>query len=389
MALSDQEKAVADWLAARRDEMVALLEELVNVDGGSYDKAGVDACGEVLKRVFREAGLAVETVPHAVFGEAIKAHLPAEAANDQRPIVLMGHRDTVFPKGEPARRPFKIVGDRAFGPGVMDMKGGLVMNAFVMAAFAALGGHPAPLLMLVTSDEEIASPSSRPVIEASARAARAVFNAEPSKPPHAIVSGRKGGVFLICDIHGKAAHSGANYQAGVSAIEALALKIPALHRLTDFEKGITVNVGLVSGGQTVNTIAPHARAEIDLRYLKAADRAPAIEAIRAIVEAASLPGTSGTLQIRGEFLPLEESPEGARLFALYRAAGRDLGLEITAEFTGSCADSGYTAAVGCPTLCSIGPVGDHGHTDAEYLELASLVPAAQTLALSILRIGQA
>jgi glutamate carboxypeptidase len=386
--MSAQEQAITAWLAGQRPAMVALLEELVNTDGGTYDKAGVDAAGEVLKRFFQSIGLEPTTIPHDRFGDAIRAELPLPLAssNDQRPIVLLGHRDTVFPKGEPQRRPFTVKGNLAFGPGVADMKAGLVMNAFVLAAFTKLGGHPAPIAMLVTSDEEIASPSSRPVIEAEARGARAVFNSEPSQAPHQITKGRKGGVFMVMDVVGKAAHSGAFYERGISAIEEIARKVIQLHKLTDLPAGITVNVGTIKGGQTVNTIAPWASAEIDLRYVTAAQRQPAIDAIRTIVETCTVKGATATLTISGEFLPLEQSEEALRMLTVYQGAARELGFEVEAVFGGGCADSGLTAAQGCPTLCSVGPVGGHGHTPEEFCDLDTLVPCAQALALSVMRL---
>ncbi len=389
MTSTPTESAVAAWLADQKPAMIALLAQLVNADSGTYDKAGVDACGEVLKDFFRSIGLEPTTIPHDVFGDAIRVELGHPTSNDPRPVVLLGHRDTVFPKGEPLRRPFRIEGTRGYGPGVADMKAGLVMNAFVLAAFAKLGGHPAPVAMLVTSDEEIASPSSRPVIEAEARGARVVFNSEPSHAPHKITSGRKGGVFMEMVVTGKAAHSGAYYERGVSAIEEIARKVQALHKITDLPAGITVNVGTIKGGQTVNTIAPWASGEIDLRYVTAAQRQPAIDAIRAVVEQCSLPGASATLTIKGEFLPLEETPESQALFKLYREAGAGLGMDVEATFTGGCADSGLTSAQGCPTLCSVGPVGDHGHTPEEYCDLDSLVPCAQALAVTIMRLPAA
>jgi glutamate carboxypeptidase len=139
----------------------------------------------------------------------------------------------------------------------------------------------------------------------------------------------------------------------------------------------------------VNTIAPWASGEIDLRYVTAAQRQPAIDAIRAVVETCSVPGASGALTIKGEFLPLEETPESRALFSVYKAAGAELGMDVEARFTGGCADSGLTAAQGCPTLCSVGPVGDHGHTPEEYCDIDSIVPCAQALALSVMRVGDA
>ena len=382
---SDLEKRICAWLADSRQDMLSLLEEVVNIDGGSYDKAGVDAVGDRFVRHFGERGLLTRIEPHEVYGNAIHVALDDSPTNE-KPIVLMGHRDTVFPKGEPTRRPFKIENGRAYGPGVADMKAGLVMNAFVLEAFKRFGGAPAPLAGLITSDEEIASPSSRPVIERVAREARCVFNSEPGRPTGNVVQGRKGGIFMRLEVIGKAAHSGGNFEKGISAIGELAHKIVALHALTDLPRGLTVNVGLVSGGQSVNTTAPLAEGRIDLRYVKPADRSYALDAIHRIVETATVPGTKASLEILGEFLPLTQSADSGNLFDAYAAASKDLGMTVKGEFAGGCADSGFTAGVGCPTLCAVGPVGGNAHTPEEYLEVESMVPRAQALALAIMRL---
>lgn len=376
---------VVDWLAHQHDAMIALLREAVDTGSGSYDKAGVDAVGAVFERFFATHGLPTTREPHATFGDAIHIRLD-DAPSNERPIVLMGHRDTVFPKDEELRRPFRIDGGRAYGPGVADMKAGLVMNAFVLAAFKRFGGAPGPLAGLITSDEEIASPSSRPIIERVARGARCVFNSEPGRPTGAVVTGRKGGVFMIVEVHGRAAHSGGAFEKGISAIGELAHKIVAIHALTDLSRGITLNVGLVKGGQSVNTTAPHAEGQIDLRYVDPADRARTLDAIRHIVATPTVAGTTAALTIRGEFLPLVQTPDAVTMFETYLAAAADAGLAVTGEFSGGCADSGFTAGVGCPTLCSVGPVGGNAHTPEEYLEIDSLVPRAQALALAILRL---
>ena len=388
-ARNDAEQAVVDWLASQHDAMMALLERMVNTDSGSRNKAGVDAAGDVLKAFYAEHELDHETIANETYGEAIRVPLSHPTANDQRPIVLMGHRDTVFPEGEAGRRPFRIENGRAYGPGVADMKAGLVMNAFLMAAFKQFGGHPGPLLALITSDEEIASPSSRPIIASEARAARAVFNSEPGRPTGNVVNARKGGVFMHCDVTGKAAHSGGAYKDGISAIEELAQKITRLHALTDLDRGITINVGLISGGQTVNTVAPWASCEIDLRYIEAATRDGTVEAIREIVETPYVAGTVSTFRINGEFLPVEPSDASNRLLSLYQTSAAEAGLKVAAEFSGGCADSGISAAEGCPTICAVGPVGGLAHTPEEYLEVASIVPRAQSAALAIMRIAEA
>ena len=383
--LTAHEAKLTGWLSSQQDAMLDLLRELVNIDSGSYDKVGVEAVGQRLMRFFEDNGLVVSIETHERFAPAIHVRLDAVAVNE-RPIVLMGHRDTVFAKGEAARRPFRIENGRACGPGVSDMKSGLVMNAFVLAAMKRFGGAPAPVVGLITSDEEIASPSSRPIIERVARAARCVFNAEPGRLSGNVVTGRKGGVFLRFEVVGKAAHSGGAFEKGISAIAELAHKIVAMHNLTDLGRGVTVNVGIVAGGQSVNTTAPYAEGQIDLRYIEPADRALALTSLQAIVDTATVPGTTAKLEIMGEFLPLTPTGAAQTLFAGYQAAAAEVGLDIQGEFTGGCADSGFSAGVGCPTVCATGPVGSNAHTPEEYMEVASLVPRAQALALAILRL---
>lgn len=379
------ETQITDWLASQKQAMIDLLRDVVNIDSGSYDKAGVDAVGARFERHFSEHGMSAWRESHATYGDAIHA-LVAKPGSNEEPILLMGHRDTVFPKGEAERRPFTIKDGRAYGPGVADMKAGLVMNVFVAAAFKRFGGSPHPIKVLITSDEEIASPSSRPVIEREGRAARCVFNSEPGRPTGNVVTGRKGGIFMHCAVTGKAAHSGANFAAGVSAIGELAHKIVQIHALTDLAKGITLNVGLISGGQSVNTTAPSAEGQIDFRYVEPADREAVMAAIEKIVATSYVPGTTATLTIKGEFLPAVQSEASKVLFETYQGAARQAGLAtLQGEFSGGCADSGFTAAVGTPTICGVGPVGGLAHTPEEYLELDSIVPRAQALALAILR----
>jgi glutamate carboxypeptidase len=374
------------WLQSQQPAMLALLEALVNTDSGSYDKAGVDRVGDRIAAFFASEGIAGEQFPQEAAGDVRRFRVPGPG---NAPIVLMGHMDTVFPQGEATRRPFTIRDGKAYGPGVCDMKAGLVINAYVMAAFKRFGGNHAALTALFTSDEEIGSPASRALIESTATGAKAVLNAEPGRPSGAVVTGRKGGIFLIMDVKGKAAHSGANHQDGRSAIGALAAKITALHALTDYDRGITCNVGLISGGQSVNTVAPEARCEIDLRYVKATDRDFLVESCQRIAAAEHVPGTTATLSTKGEFLPLEQTSSNMALFETYAAAAAALGQNVTGEFTGGCADSGFTSAVGAPSLCATGPIGARAHTPEEYMEVATMVPRAEALVMTIAALSAA
>ena len=383
------EAAITTWLATQRGAMTDLLRRMVDTDSGSYDKPGIDAVGALVRAFLEGHGIPVEVLPQPRHGDCLRATVPGPAGTNSGNVILMGHRDTVFPEGEAARRPFTIEGNLAYGPGVADMKAGLVMNLFVLAAFAHFGGSPAPLVGLFTGDEEIGSPEGRAVIETEARTARAVFNSEPGRVSGNVVTGRKGGVFMAMRITGKAAHSGGNFSAGISAIEELARKVQALHALTDLDRGTTVNVGLVRGGQSVNTVAPWAEGEIDLRYVLPADRDDAMAQVEAIIARSHVPGTRAELHIKGEFAPLTQSPAAKRLFDLYVDAAASTGFTTAGEFTGGCADSGFTAGMGAATICAVGPVGGKAHSPDEFLVLDSMVPRAQACARAILGLERA
>lgn len=371
---------VLAWLAPRADEMEALLRRLVDIDSNSFDKAGTDAVGEAVAEVLRGAGIAVTRIAKEGFGDVFRAEVPGHGQNQH--ALLLGHRDTVFAKGTVATRGYSRDGNLAFGPGVADMKGGLVANIFALRAIHAAGGLPFPVVALFTSDEEIGSPTGRAEIEAAAAGARAVFNTEPGRVSGNVVTGRKGGASFLIRIKGVAAHSGVNHEAGASAIEALARKIVRLHAITDYASGITTNVGVIRGGATHNTVAPWAEAELDLRFKTLEQRARLIDVITGIVTNEDVPGTSGAITTKALFLPLEERHSQA-LLAQYQQAAARIGFAVAGEYTGGCADSGFTAALGVPTLCGLGPVGGKAHTDDEFLRLDTLLPRTQALAATI------
>jgi glutamate carboxypeptidase len=385
--LAPQEKALMEWIAARREAMIGLTAQLVNIDSNSYDKAGVDAVGQALQAFLEAEGAVCEWIPVEGHGDALRASFGG--GSNGRPAMMLGHRDTVFPVGEAKRRPFTVEGDRGYGPGVADMKAGLVQNAFVLAAFAALSWAPVPVVALFTGDEEIGSPTSRPIIEAEARKCRLVFNSEAGRQSGNVVSARRGGIFFDVEVFGKAAHSGNSFETGRSAIAEIADKIGKWFAMNETFKALdaTINVGMVSGGEAINMVAPQARCGIDLRYTRPEDRDALVGEIRRIAETCGIEGTRGEARITSEFVPMTETPASRALFERYRAAARDVGFAVDAEFTKSCADSGLTAALGIPTLCGVGPLGWKAHSPDEYLELDSLVPRAQAVALTIARLA--
>lgn len=375
------------WLAGQHDNMLALLADLVNIDSNSYDKPGVARVFRRLESFFSDHGLAV--TPHFVgdVEAAISVTVNAGSTVGQ-PVLLMGHCDTVFPAGEAARRPFRIQNGRAYGPGVADMKPGVVMNAFILAAAAQSPESLPEITALFTCDEEIGSPLSKDIIVPFAEKARFAFNAEPGRPSGNVVTGRKGGVFFEMDIEGRAAHSGANFSEGISAISELAHKIVALDELTDIDQGVTVNVGLVSGGLSVNTSAPSAKASIDLRIFDLEQRESLVSSIRCICNKSFITGTLSKLDIKGEFRPFVPTAQSKQLFELYQSELNAMGHQAEGEFSGGCADSGVTSSLGVITLCGTGPVGGKFHTLDEYCEIDTIVPRGLAVLNTLTRLSE-
>lgn len=372
------------WLSGQFDAMEALLQQLVDTDSNSYDKAGVDAVGDLLAAQLQADGIGVERIAVEGFGDVLLAELPGGPG---KPVLLLGHRDTVFPKSTTTARGYRRDEKLAYGPGVADMKGGLVLNCFALKALKRAGPLPFPVQILYTGDEEIGSGSARVHIERHARAARAVLNPEPGRASGNVVSARKGGATLVIEVSGRAAHSGVNHADGASAIEALAHKVIKLHALTDYAAGITTNVGLISGGTSSNTVAPTATARLDVRFIELRQWDDILTAIQAIVDAEELSGTSARLLEATTFLPME-AQHSTDLLQRYQSVAAELGFSVEGEFTGGCADSGFTASLGIPTLCGLGPVGGKVHTDREYLELDTLVPRGQALVATIVGLAE-
>lgn len=369
------------WLAEQRSAMQTALADLVDIDSNSHDKAGTDRVADAMRGWLLADD--IEATHHAdpAEGDVLLARLPGIDPS-QAPVVLMGHRDTVFPMGTVLQRPWRVDGDRGYGPGVSDMKSGLVLQCFVLMALRRMAPLPFPVLGLFTADEEIGSQRGRIAIEAHARGARAAFNAESGRVSGNLVTARKGGANFVIDVTGRAAHAGMNHADGASVIEALARKIQALHALTDYDAGITANVGLISGGMSSNTVAPSAQGRLDVRFCTLEQRKTLFARIREIVAAPGVPGTVATVTQTSEFLPLESTwSEG--LLARYQASAAQIGFAVEGEFTGGCSDAGFTASLGIPTLCGVGPVGAKAHTDHEYCCLDTLVPRAQALLATI------
>ena len=304
MELQDCRKVIDEALAGQEAEMLALLEELVSIDSPTNCAEGVHRVGQVCADWLARAGFATACLPHAPVpeDEAWQADLASpwtarHGAEGAGPgIGFIGHMDTVFPVGTAQRRPFTVDrrADRVYGPGVADMKGGLVAMLFAARTLAGHGLLPCPLTLMFSSDEELGSPTSSLALREHLRGAHAVFCAEPGGVGGKVTLSRKGSGHMHIRVRGVAAHAGRDYADGASAILALAHKVLAYDRLVDLPNGITVNTGLISGGTSANSVAPWAEARLHLTYRRLADGERVVAAIRDITAAESLPRTHAT-----------------------------------------------------------------------------------------------
>jgi glutamate carboxypeptidase len=373
-------------LRPREREMTQLLGRFVRAESPSFDRAAVNRLGRLVAAEWRRRGARVRILPGISRGPArtqrgdhVRAELPLSAARARGQLLVLGHLDTVYDLGTLARMPFRVARGRAFGPGTLDMKDGLVMSLYAVDALRRAAFHPSKrLVFLWTSDEEVGSGSSRRAIEAEARRSDAVFVLEPSTGPHgALKTARKGvGEFEVI-ITGRAAHAGVNPQEGVNAVHELALQIARIAGFNDPRRGITVNADVIEGGSRTNVIADRARAQVDVRVTRLAD-ARAMEAsfrrLRPI-----LPGAR--LEVRGSVnRPPMERRMSARLFAHANSLAHEAGWKLEESFSGGGSDGNFTAAAGVPTLDGLGGVGAHIHSPDEFVFTRSLPERAALLA---------
>jgi glutamate carboxypeptidase len=356
---------VLSWCQSELPWLRATVEELVALESPSTDKAAVDRCGDALAAHLAAIGGTVTRLAQTERGN----HLRAEFGREGPQVMLLGHFDTVWPVGQLSKMPLRESGGRLHGPGVFDMKAGIGVAMLAMRAIRERGASPR-VVMLWTTDEEIGSATSRSTIESESRRSEAVLVLEPSLPGGAAKTGRKGCGDFELVVHGVAAHAGIDPGRGASAIHELAEQILEVARLQDPARGVSVNVGVVSGGSRTNVVADEARASIDVRVPTMAEAQRVEAAMRAL-----RPKLRGTrLEVEGGIgrPPLERTPQVVRLYEMARDVARGLGQELQEGATGGGSDGNFTAAIGVPTLDGLGPRGDGAHALHEHVELADL-----------------
>lgn len=400
MELSQCKEQLDIWFADKESAMLAMLERLVNMDSFTNDGTDVNAIGEVLIAWLAEAGFETAKLPRkpapddeqwmSNLGNVFTARThPKEAGPG---VVFLGHMDTVFPAGTATARPFRFdrAADRAFGPGVTDMKAGLVQNMFVARALKELGLLDVPLTLTFSPDEELGSPTSTLHFAEELNGARAAICTEPGYPNGGVTLERKGSGHMLLEIKGIAAHAGRSYQDGASAVLELAHKILAFDKYVDLDHDTTVNTGLVSGGTSANSVAPNASARIHISFKTLENGKRLAEALRAETAKVSIPGTVSHLSGGVRLPPLVPTPDVRKLFGLAEQAGKLIGYAVHPEASKGTAESGYCSSVlHVPALCSMGPEGSNLHSAAEYMIPSTLIPRCKLAALTAVQAARA
>jgi glutamate carboxypeptidase len=373
------------YFEKRREAIVSTIRELVEIESPSDNKAAVDRVAEVVAEKFARLGGEVRFHRAKDFGSHLQVNFGGKAA---KPVLLLGHYDTVYPLGTLATMPCRVERNRLTGPGVLDMKSGIALMLHALAGLqewnsgnsgGRSGGLLRPVTVLLVSDEEVGSNSSRAITEALATRSAAVLVFEPSYGRSgAVKTARKGVGEYLVKVTGKAAHAGLDFEKGVNAILELARQIEEVSGFTELKKGLTVNVGVVSGGSRTNVVPAEAAAQVDVRIARLKDAAgidKKMRRLRPFNRKCKVEVTGGVNRP-----PMERTAGVAALYAQASTIARELGWKLEEAAVGGGSDGNFTAGLGIPTLDGLGGVGDGAHATHEHILISELPRRAVLIA---------
>ena len=377
-------KQIEKICSSQSKEAISFLETIVNKESGSFDTEDVNTLGDFLTKICKSMGAEITKQKSSVHGDPIACSFNCKADSDKKRILLICHRDTVFPHGTVVSRPFSMDDTFCYGPGCADMKGGIVNGIYAIKALQKLGLE-IPLEIIFTSDEEIGSEASSPFVKERAKNAKAAFFLEPARPNGALVTGRNGGDLISIKVTGKSSHAGNAFADGRSAIHALCGVIHEMSKLSDEEAGYSTNIGVISGGEGAIVVAPSAKAKLYTRFSTLEQRKFLLDSFKSIAEKYSKNGIKVEISDPTGFLPFINNDTNKKLFNLIQEAGYDLGVEVRGMDVKGAADAGITSCEGVPTICGMGIVGGNLHTDREFGVLSSIEERQKLLVLSIIK----
>jgi glutamate carboxypeptidase len=360
--------SLVKYFRERQDEIIGRIRAVVEVESPSRDIAGSRAVVDLLEaQAEKISGVdSAERIPAPGYGEHLLIRAYNKEAANKKHILLIGHTDTVHPRGSLAERPWRIDNGKILAPGIFDMKANCVLLLEVLQGLAGQNLQPtAPVTILLTCDEEIGSPTGRALVEREARQAQACFVFEPSAPGGKAKTGRKGTGNFTLKAHGAASHAGLDPQKGASAILELARQILKLHELNNYDIGTTLTVGLIKGGTATNVVPAEAECEIDVRFTSMPEAARVENEIRSLKPQ----DERVSLEILGEINrpPLERTPQVVALYEKAKQTARSLGFDLEETQVGGASDGNFVGALGVPVLDGLGITGDGAHSANEHI----------------------
>ncbi len=376
-------EVLANAIRGRTGEMLELIRELVLVNSHTKNRAGCMSVARLLAHEAESLGLRTRWIESELHADHLIIETDLGAASSRGAVALVGHFDTVFPEG--SFETYSFENGIARGPGVLDMKGGLVVALEALRALGKAGVLARlPLRFVIVSEEEIGSPESRPILQRELAGAACALVFEAGRAEDRIITSRKGTGSAKVVAKGKAAHAANGHKEGKNAIWAMAKFVDGVQSLTDYARGITVNVGVIKGGEAKNTVPDHCEVELDFRFQTIADADLTFARMKdiAIAAAAGVEGTSIELTGGPARYPLERTPENVALFEAYAACAKAAGLgHAESGLIAGGSDASSTSAIGIPSIDGLGPRGSGFHTKDELIEVASLEPKALALAM--------
>jgi glutamate carboxypeptidase len=378
---------VIDYIEESREEMLALWEELVKVESGKDHKAGIDALIGKVEDILIAEGFDTKTIPYQQAGNAVIGEFGDK--EKEKPIIFIGHVDTVFPRGFLQEHPFQIKNGKAAGPGILDMKGGIVTILYVVKALRAAGYDKHPIKVIIVGDEETAHIHSdaKSMLLEETRNGLYAFNTETGNLENNLAIGRAGGSAYELEVRGRASHTGMDWGSGRNAIIELSHKMIEIDEASDFDAGYTYNVTIIQGGSAVNTCPDYSKATIGTRCQTKAQQEMMHQKLEEIAAQTFIEGTETTLTYLGGFDPMEATEENEELFQVIRATAEELDMALPNPVVSQgSSDSAYSTLAGVPTVCSLGPVGEGNHTPNEYAVVESLFERSKLLAVTVLNL---
>lgn len=370
-----------------REEMVSLWKEVVMMEGGPHEKEGINQVAARFKSILDEAGATSRTVDFEKAGSMLIAEIGEGQAKPG--VIFMGHMDTAIAAGAIAERPFAIKDGKAYGPGVLDMKGGIVAALYAIKALKSVGYDARAIKVLLAGDEEVlhANSNAPDIFMKEAQGYGAAFNVETGFVDDGVVVGRKGVARIMMEVKGVAAHAGNDPENGRSAILEIAHKIIDVQNLTDWDKGITFNVGVMKGGKTSTAVPDYAQIFIDVRYKNPDDLPVFMKQLEDVGNKTYLEGTSTTVTFMDGMKPMKTTDGVKQLFAVVKAAYEENGFGSPYErYVGGASDSAYSVLAGVPTVCAMGVKGGRNHSPEEWALVDSLFERTKLLIACVLKL---